>query len=111
MSNGVKYGAGMLKVRVATFKKLRRVGFEIEDNGPGIPREEQRRVFEKFYRGNAQLVARTSGSGLGLAMARLIVKAHKGKLRLWSQPGSGTRFTVVLPQLKAGRSAMEVRRG
>lgn len=110
MSNAVKYGAGRLTVRVSTFRQ-RKVRIDVEDNGPGIPREEQRRVFEKFYRGNAQLVARTAGSGLGLGMARLIVKAHKGQLRLWSQPGAGTRFTVELKKLKSGRSAIEVPRG
>jgi two-component system phosphate regulon sensor histidine kinase PhoR len=110
MSNAVKYGAGRVTVRVSTFRQ-RKVRVDIEDNGPGIPREEQRRVFEKFYRGSAQLVARTAGSGLGLAMARLIVKAHKGKLRLWSQPGTGTRFTVELKKLKPGRSAIEVPKG
>jgi two-component system, OmpR family, phosphate regulon sensor histidine kinase PhoR len=110
MSNAVKYGAGRLTVRVSIFRQ-RKVRIDVEDNGPGIPRKEQRRVFEKFYRGSAQLVARTAGSGLGLAMARLIVKAHKGKLRLWSQLGTGTRFTVELRKLKPGRSAIEVPKG
>lgn len=111
LSNAVKYGTvdgeGDVVVRVREAPR-RRVRIEVDDQGAGIPKEEQRRVFEKFYRGSAHVAAQRQGSGLGLAMARLIVKAHKGKIRLFSQPGSGTRFTIDLPAAPAGASPMEV---
>jgi two-component system phosphate regulon sensor histidine kinase PhoR len=113
LSNALKYGAtgseSVVVVRVRTRK--RKVFFEVEDHGPGISRRDQRRVFEKFYRGSSQLVAQTKGSGLGLAMARLIVRAHKGKIRLSSQPGAGARFTIELPACPAELATREVRPG
>lgn len=110
ISNAVKYGVAEHDPRIFVIVKAvkRRVWIEISDNGPGIPRAEQRHVFEKFYRGEAQHAANTKGSGLGLAMVRLIIKAHKGKIRLRSQPGEGARFIITLPTLPPGASAMEV---
>jgi len=110
MSNAVKYGtteaADEVTVRVEQVGK--RVHFAVEDQGPGIPRGEQRRVFERFYRGSSRLVVQTKGSGLGLAMARLVVKAHRGRIRLRSEPDHGARFIIDLPMLPQGMSAMEV---
>ena len=113
LSNALKYGVedGKGVIVVRTRATSRKVLIEIEDNGPGIPRQEQRRVFEKFYRGSSRLVAQTKGSGLGLAMARLIVRSHKGKIRLWSQPGVGTRFTIELPSLPSETPTWEVQPG
>ncbi len=111
LSNAVKYGTsegeGEITVKVSQTSRGR-VRIDIEDQGPGIPKQEQRRVFEKFYRGPAQVAAQQKGSGLGLAMARLIVKAHKGKIRLVSQPDTGTRFTLDLPSAPIGTSPMEI---
>jgi signal transduction histidine kinase len=70
--------------------------------------KEQRRVFEKFYRGEAEIRSTTEGSGLGLAMARLTVRAHRGTLSLHSDPGHGSRFTVSLPMLESTDAALEV---
>jgi two-component system, OmpR family, sensor kinase len=69
----------------------------IHDDGPGIPEAEQRRVFERFARGDSGR-ARTSGStGLGLAIVTAVVEAHGGAVTLESEPGS-TTFSVVLPR-------------
>jgi len=110
MSNAVKYGTtdgqGVLTVRVK--QQGRRVFFEVQDQGPGISAREQRRVFEKFYRGSSRLVEQTKGSGLGLAMVRHIVRAHRGRVRLRSQPGRGATFTVELPALALDVSPLEV---
>jgi two-component system phosphate regulon sensor histidine kinase PhoR len=110
MSNAIKYGGsgGKLIVRVRRARQPGRVLFEVEDLGPGIPRSEQQRIFEKFYRGETSVAAQTKGSGLGLAMARHVVRAHKGRIRLRSEPGEGTRFTIDLPALPPGVSPMEV---
>lgn len=74
----------------------REVGISVRDNGPGIPREEQRQIFEQFERGRSALDHRTPGSGLGLAIVRAIVKAHNGKLELHSKPGRGSEFRIRL---------------
>jgi signal transduction histidine kinase len=70
----------------------------VRDTGPGIPFEEQQRVFARFYR--ASVERRSDGAGLGLSIVQAIARAHGGRLELASVPGSGATFTVVLP---AGR--------
>jgi two-component system phosphate regulon sensor histidine kinase PhoR len=106
LSNAFKYGA--TRVVVSVWRKDGRVAIEVADNGPGVPRKEQRRVFEKFYRGQEQIRSTIEGSGLGLAMARLTVRAHRGTLSLLSDPGHGSRFTVSLPMLEPTDAALEV---
>ena len=111
MRNAVKYGGagGVLMVRVRTEGK--RALIDVEDRGPGIPRSELRRVFDKFYRGTAVRDARPlAGHGLGLAMARHVVKAHRGKIRLVSREGEGACFTVDLPVIPT-EEALEVPEG
>jgi signal transduction histidine kinase len=68
---------------------------EVSDTGIGIPADELPRVFDRFWRGRA--AAQTSGSGIGLAVAAELVRAHGGTLAAASQPGAGTRMTVTLP--------------
>jgi signal transduction histidine kinase len=63
----------------------------VEDNGPGIPAAAQRKVFDPFY------TTKSAGTGLGLFVTQRIVKAHGGDIRLESQEGRGTRFTITLP--------------
>jgi signal transduction histidine kinase len=73
------------------------LGFSIEDNGPGIPNEGLKHLFEKFYRvpGSEKLAP---GTGLGLSICRRIINAHQGKIDVESQVGRGTKFTVLLPK-------------
>ena len=73
------------------------VAIEVADQGIGIPRSEQEKIFEKFYRVSTGLVHDTKGSGLGLALVKHIVEAHKGKIQLESTPGRGSRFTILIP--------------
>ncbi|MFW5738496.1 MAG: sensor histidine kinase, partial [Spirochaetota bacterium] len=70
----------------------------VTDTGPGIPLEELPRVFDRFYRGRQAASARSSGTGLGLALAKAIVERHGGAVSAAS-PGSGARFTITLPHL------------
>jgi signal transduction histidine kinase len=70
---------------------------EIEDNGPGIAREHQTRLFERFYRVDASRSHATGGAGLGLAIARWAVETHGGSIELDSEIGRGSRFRIVLP--------------
>lgn len=68
----------------------------VEDDGPGIPIEEQERIFDRFSRGQSGKRA-TEGAGLGLAIADAIARAHGGRLELDSAPGEGAKFSITLP--------------
>jgi signal transduction histidine kinase len=76
--------------------------FEVEDNGPGIPEAERERVFEEFYRVDRPGVEGADGTGLGLALVRRLVAAHRGEVRIEDAPGGGSRFVVEIPGASRG---------
>ena len=76
------------------------VSISVVDHGPGIPREEHEAIFRKFVRGRSAIEASVKGTGVGLAMVRHIVSAHGGEVRLESEPGRGSTFTLVLAEWK-----------
>ena len=76
------------------------VAIRVRDEGPGIARSERKAIFRKFVRGTAAAAANVRGSGLGLAMVRHIVTAHRGAVTLASQPGQGSTFTILLPAVE-----------
>jgi two-component system phosphate regulon sensor histidine kinase PhoR len=101
LSNARKYGGAPPIVRLRAYRTQDgEVGIEVRDNGSGIPRSEQRRIFEKFYRIDDRLSREREGSGLGLAIVRHIVRAHRGDIELDSQKGKGSTFTIVLPPMQ-----------
>ena len=79
-----------------------KVCVEVRDTGPGIPLEEQKRIFENFYR-LRQSEQSTEGTGLGLAITQKLVELHGGELGLESQPGHGSRFYFSLPMAPSPR--------
>lgn len=76
-----------------------KLSLTISDNGIGIPKEKQDRVFERFYRAEESRNKSTGGSGLGLAICKHIVEKHKGTLSMTSEEGKGTTFIVILPRM------------
>ena len=73
------------------------VTLSVQDNGPGISQEDLPKIFDRFYRADAARRSEGGGHGLGLSIARIIVMAHGGKLRVRSKVGTGSTFYVELP--------------
>lgn len=106
LSNAVKYTPQGGWVRASLRREGEAVVFEVQDNGPGIPQEEQRRVFEKFFRGSSPYAQpEAEGVGLGLAITRHIVEVHGGQIELESQVGWGTCVRFRLPLDSRGQEA------
>jgi two-component system phosphate regulon sensor histidine kinase PhoR len=78
----------------------RLVEIAVLDNGPGVPRDEQVRIFDAFQRGASARASGRLGSGLGLAIVRAVVRAHRGRIDLRSRPGHGCEFRIRLPRLR-----------
>lgn len=96
LSNAVKYTVAGDEVEVSAASEDGAVAVSVTDHGPGIPRDEQRLIFEKFGRVNQGGKAKP-GAGLGLFIARSIAEAHGGSLEVESEPGAGATFTLRLP--------------
>ena len=98
LSNAHKYGGtpGVVRVRVHALPGGE-VSIDVSDNGAGIARREQRRIFDKFYRIDDRLAREREGSGLGLAIVNHVVRAHHGRVSLVSDPGRGSVFSIVIP--------------
>lgn len=91
--NAIQVQASGVKIRVRVFlSSATTVCFEIEDNGPGIEPKLLDRIFEPFY------TTRSNGTGLGLAVVRAVILSHRGEVKVASQPGLGTTFTMNLPR-------------
>lgn len=97
IENAIKYNreGGWVKVTLNADHKYFYV--KVEDNGIGIPDEDQEKVFERFYRVDKARSRETGGTGLGLAISQSIVFTHKGAIKLYSKLDEGTTFTVRIP--------------
>ena len=96
--NAVKYTPEGGVVELGIERRPGWVTLSVTDNGPGISQEDLPKIFERFYRADAARKSESGGHGLGLSIARIIVKAHGGKLRVRSKIGSGSTFYVDLPE-------------
>lgn len=97
LDNAIKYSRDVKQLSITTERRGSALSVEIADHGIGIPRAEQAKVFEKFYRVGNGLVHDVKGSGLGLSLVKHIVEAHKGTVSVESEVGKGSRFTILLP--------------
>src|SRR5690606_14158833 len=110
MSNAVKFTPEGGSIRLNA--RRARAGFmviEVADSGPGIPDDQRPHIFDKYYQVGEQ--ARSTGAGLGLAIAHDVVEAHGGRIEVESEVGKGTLFRVWLParpeQIPAAAAAVE----
>jgi len=102
LSNAYKYARREdRRIEITLGPEHRRVVLAVEDNGPGVPIRERRRIFEQFYRADDLLTREVEGTGLGLAIARHIVRAHGGRIFVEDRTEGGSRFVVVLPSAAA----------
>ena len=95
LANAQKYGHAQGRIVVRLQERAGDVDITVTDDGPGIPDQDQERIFERFYRVSGSAAA---GTGLGLAIARGLVELHGGALSVVSAPGSGSTFTVSVPR-------------
>jgi two-component system phosphate regulon sensor histidine kinase PhoR len=100
IDNAVKYSKDAPLIRITTHSTAKSLVIRIEDNGIGMSKETQRRIFEKFYRAHTGNLHNVKGFGLGLSYVKTIVDAHKGKIKVDSVVGRGTTFTLEFPLKK-----------
>jgi nitrogen fixation/metabolism regulation signal transduction histidine kinase len=98
LTNAAKFTPAGGRIGVGLAQRGGHVELAVTDTGPGIPADEQPRVFERFFRGSE---VRTGGSGIGLAVVAELVAAHGGNVAVESRPGHGSRFVVRLPIIAA----------
>jgi two-component system, OmpR family, sensor histidine kinase BaeS len=110
LTNALKFSPSGSSVLITVRRAGDEAVLEVTDRGVGIPAEDLPRIFDRFWRG--RLAAQTSGSGIGLAIAAELARAHGGTLAASSSPGQGTRMILALQlAAPAGRSAQGRRRG
>jgi len=97
LDNAIKYTPAGGSITLGVKKDRHHCILSVTDTGAGISAEELPKVFDRFYRCDEARKTQTSGHGLGLSIARIIVAAHGGKLKVRSKVGAGTTFSVLLP--------------
>ncbi len=102
IGNAVKYSAtgGIVTIAARPVIDAGQVEIVVSDHGMGIEPEDQKHVFEPFYRGRNALGGQIRGAGIGLSLVRRIVEEHHGQIRISSRPGEGTEVSVRLPALE-----------
>jgi len=100
VDNALKYSPDHPTVWLEWGVEKTRVAIRVRDRGAGIAPAERKHIFRKFVRGSAAATGNVKGSGVGLAMVRHIVDAHRGEIRVESEVGEGSTFTVLLPQVE-----------
>jgi two-component system, OmpR family, sensor histidine kinase SenX3 len=97
ISNAIAYSPHGSTVSVSRRRRGHNIEIAVTDRGFGIARADQERVFERFFRVDKARSRETGGTGLGLAIVKHVAANHNGSIRLWSQPGTGSTFTLSIP--------------
>lgn len=98
LDNACKYSYDNKQIELKVFAEDGSVCFAVKDNGIGMSRRVTKRIFKRFYQADSSLSRRAEGAGLGLAIVRFIVNAHKGTVSVESKAGKGSTFTIRLPK-------------
>lgn len=101
IENAVKYSQNNSPIEIRAYPQQEDLLIEVKDHGPGVPKEEQKLIFTRFYQSKKR--AKKIGLGLGLAISKDLVEAHGGTISLESEPGHGSLFRVRLPIAGAAR--------
>jgi signal transduction histidine kinase len=97
VENAIKYSHPGGKVEVSLLTEGQHARLSVTDQGIGISDEDQKRIFDRFFRTDEARAHTKKGTGLGLAICTWIAESHKGKITVVSAPGQGSTFTVTLP--------------
>jgi signal transduction histidine kinase len=99
LDNAIKFSpkGSLVTITLASDDERYTWHLSVRDEGPGIPREEQSRIFERFYRPGDELRRETQGTGIGLSLVKSIVEAHQGAVTIESEPGKGSTFALTFP--------------
>lgn len=97
VSNAIAYSPNGSDVSISRRRRGDGVEISVTDRGIGIAKADQERVFERFFRVDQARSRATGGTGLGLAIVKHVAANHNGTIRLWSQPGTGSTFTLSIP--------------
>ncbi|MFO7987591.1 MAG: PAS domain-containing sensor histidine kinase [Desulfatiglandaceae bacterium] len=96
LDNAIKFSRGKGTITISTHETKKEIMVKVKDQGIGIPSDDLPYIFDSFHRGNTS--TSKEGFGLGLASVKAIVEGHGGRIRVQSQPGKGSVFTVILPK-------------
>jgi signal transduction histidine kinase len=102
IDNAVKYSGEARRIDLRVYRENATAVVSVRDEGVGIPRDEQQRIFERFHRVQTSLVHDVKGSGLGLAIVQHVVRAHGGRVDVESERGRGTTVFVRIPLSNGG---------
>ncbi len=97
IDNAIKYSKEKPEITISTRQSGYNIICAIEDNGIGMTREVQRRIFDRFYRYTDGNIHDVKGHGLGLSFVKAIIEAHNGRVSVESEPGKGSRFELLIP--------------
>ncbi len=105
IANAIQYSPEGSRVGIGVSANEGVVEIAVTDQGVGIAEDEHDRVFERFFRSDPARSRNTGGSGLGLSIVKHVVQNHGGDVRVWSQPGHGSTFTIRLPEASHAAAA------
>ena len=97
LDNAYKYSGQDKQIALRAYKTDNKINLEVQDNGIGLSRRSQKKIFERFYQVDQSLSREAGGCGLGLSIVQFIVTAHGGEIIVESEPGLGSKFSILLP--------------
>jgi len=100
LDNAIKYSVNPPEIKITSSNNSRGVLIAVEDNGIGMTKAVQSKIFERFYRQTSGNIHNVKGFGLGLNYVKAVLEANRGTISVQSEPGKGSRFEVFLPFLR-----------